>query len=179
MSKKNETTRRGFFWKAGAALSAPLALASAEAEPARRDENESLRERLARLEDERAIAALRRAYMERVNAGAHAAVAALFVDPEAARLDHDVRSLAAGALAEHDTVEIAADRRSASSTLLCAVDLETPIDEPGCTLVEMARLQGEGLLRRTEQFVLEQSYGKRRNGWKIERSVLRVRKLGV
>lgn len=54
----------------------------------------------------------------------------------------------------------------------CVVETETEIG-PNCTLVEMARQQGEGVLRRSEARVLESGCVKRDGVWKLTRAVFR------
>ena len=69
-------------------------------------------------------------------------------------------------------VEIAADRCTATSSVACTVLVESPIDAPGCTLVDMARAQGEGFVRSTARRVLEQSFVRRKGVWELESSRL-------
>jgi hypothetical protein len=166
------STRRLFFWKAGAALSAPLAAVAASASGGNVDDVESLKTRLAELENLNAIRDLHQAYARHVNARAHGEVAALFVEPSEVQLDATVCSLTADASGEGDIIELAVDRETAVARFHCVVQLEVPI-EPGCTLVEMARLQGDGFVRWSERRVLENIYVKRDGSWKIERSAYR------
>jgi hypothetical protein len=44
---------------------------------------------------------------------------------------------------------------------------------PNCPLVEMARQQGGGVVRRTEPSVIENKYVRRDGIWKIQRSAFR------
>jgi hypothetical protein len=71
---------------------------------------------------------------------------------------------------EHDAIEIAADRATATARTHCAVQMEEAIG-PNCTLVEMAREQGDGVLRREEKRVLVGAYVRVGGTWKIERLV--------
>ena len=160
------STRRGFLWKAGAALSAPLAAVATRAHAQVGDDQTALKARLARLEDLNAISDLNRRYARHANAGAHDEVARLFADPTRARLYGACR-FTADALG-HDVIEIAANGGTATSRLVCTAQIETPI-EPVTTLVEMARAQGGGVTTRTERGVLERAYVKRDGVWKIER----------
>ena len=50
---------------------------------------------------------------------------------------------------------------------------EAPIDEPGCTLVQMATAQGEGVVRRSERRMLEQTFVRIDGVWKIDATALR------
>jgi hypothetical protein len=164
------SARRGFLWKASAALAAPLAIGAASARaPGERDAS---RARLAQLEDVNAIRELTRSYVRHVNAGAHDEAAALF----AQRARADTRSaltLAADPLGGEDAIEIAASGATATARLHCTAQIETPI-EPVTPLVEMARAQGGGVLKRTERGVLEATYMKRDGRWKIERLAFRA-----
>jgi hypothetical protein len=69
---------------------------------------------------------------------------------------------------EHDVIEIATDGTTATAHTRCAVQTEAVIG-PNCTLVEMAREQGEGVLRRSEKRVLVSTYVKVSGTWKIDR----------
>lgn len=169
MNDKTVSTRRAFFSSAGAALSAPLAMTAASvASAAARPGDASADQRLAELEDVNAIRELNETYARHINAGAHDEAAALFVDARRAPVDDAVRTLSADRFGERDVVGLAADGTAATARIHCAVELETPI-EPGGTLVEMARLQGDGVVRRTERRVLEAAYRKVGGVWKIER----------
>ena len=162
------STRRRFFCKAGAALSAPLAMATAYASNDSADETETLKARLAELEDAKAISELHQTYARHVNAHTHEEVVKLFADPTAAPVDLSIRSLSADRFGEQDVIELAADRKTATAVIHCSVETETPI-EPSCPLVEMARQQGDGVVRRSERRVLENSYLKQDGVWKIKR----------
>jgi len=181
MNTDKVATRRRFFFGASAALAAPLAapLALAAAGPAAHavdaagsDDRDALAARLAALEDANAIRELQRAYLRHVNAGAHSAVAELFADATRARLDDAVRALAVEA-ADEVAIEIAADRRTATARMACIVRTEAAIDAPGCTLVDMARAQGEGVLRRSEPRRLEQAFVQQDGVWRIESALFR------
>lgn len=171
MKTKTVATRRRFFWQAGAALSAPLAVAATPAS-ARAEDGEALEARLAELEDQNAIRALSQTYARLMNARARDEVAELFADPSEANLDESIRSVSADRFGEPDVIEVAADRRTAAARMRCTVEIEIAIG-PSCPLVEMARQQGEGVLRRSEGCVLESTYVRRGGVWKIERSAFR------
>jgi len=147
-------TRRTFFGRAGAALLAPLAATTALAGEKRGDD---LATRLAALEDANAIRALLQRHAHDVNAGTRPAPAA------------DVRALN---LDPEGIVDVSSDD-TATARVGCGVELGTPI--PGAdTLVEMARLQGEGVVKRHERRVLVGSLLKRDGAWHIERVELRA-----
>lgn len=165
------STRRSFIRTAGAALSVPLASAAVAAPAAAGDD--PLKARLARLEDLEQIRALHQAYARHVNAGRHEAAAALFAEPAGAALDADVRSIAPDPSGEQDVIEIAPDRETATAVLHCMVQVERAIG-PSCPLVDMARQQGGGIIRRTARAVLENVYVRRDGVWQIQRVSSRV-----
>ncbi|MBN1237277.1 MAG: hypothetical protein JXB36_02190 [Gammaproteobacteria bacterium] len=169
MKSETSTTRRRFFFKAGAALSAPLAVAAAGTPGGDGENPAALEARLRRLEDVEAIRALSRRLARLVDAGARTDAARLFVEPAGAEIDDRVRGISLDE-SDRDQIEVSADR--ATARLHCTVRLETPI-EPRCPLVDMAAQQGGGIVRRTESGVLENVYVKRRGKWKIQRSVYR------
>jgi len=141
-------TRRSFFGHAGAALAAPLAATSALAAG-----SDDLAARLARLEDANAIRAL---------------LPALLGEPARLRLGTDVRSIAAD---HHETIDVADG--TASVRLDCTVERAMPIESCG-TLVEMARLQGDGIVKRTERRVLHGRFVKRNGIWEFDNAELRT-----
>jgi hypothetical protein len=166
MKTKSISTRRRFFLQAGAAMSVPLAAGGHATESGTADSVEKAR--LAALEDERAIRDLQRAYARLFNSGAHEEIRGLFVNPTAAHIDGSVRGLSPVGFGEHDAVEISPDRKTATARTHCAVHTETAIG-PSCTLVEMAREQGEGVLRQSEARVLVGRYARVAGAWKIDR----------
>ena len=139
-------TRRMFFGQAGAALAAPLAATGALAAANRGDDDVATR--LARLEDMNAIRAL---------------LPALLANPTRMALGADIRGIAADG---DDTIAVATDG-TATARVGCTVAAATPI-EGGGTLVEMARLQGDGLVVRSEHRVLASAFVKREGSWKFE-----------
>ena len=156
-------TRRSFFGHAGAALAAPLTATAALA--GEHDDGASdVAQRLAALEDVAAIRALQRRYVRLVGTGHGEDLAALFAEPRQASIDEHVRSAVADA---DDTIAVAANG-TATARVACTVETATPIQSCG-TLVEMARLQGDGIVRRSETRVLESTLVKHNGVWKIER----------
>ena len=170
MTRKNGSTRRSFIAIAGAAVAAPVAAAAATL-PGRM-EPDPLKMRLARLEDLNEIRGLNQAYFQRLAAGAHEEMAALFADPGSAAPDDDVRGLSPADFGERDVIDVAEDRESATARVHVTVHTEIAL-EPDCTLVEMARAQGEGVIRSSAFAVLEHRYVRRDGVWKIA-SVRRV-----
>ena len=185
MNTNTDSTRRRFLWTAGAALSAPLAVAGANVSPSSAEDDLSLEERLADLEDVKAIRELHQTYARLVNGRAHDEIdgrvndeidgrvndeiVKLFAVPSQAEIDEGIRSLSADRFGEEDVIELAADRGSATGRFHCTVQTETAIG-PSCTLVEMAREQGEGFVRRSQRSVIEAAYVKQAGVWKIRRA---------
>jgi hypothetical protein len=71
-----------------------------------------------------------------------------------------IRNVAAADLVSRILVEIAADRQTATGLMHCTVQIETVIG-PSCPLVEMARQQGGGVVKRSENGVFESAYVRR------------------
>lgn len=138
-------TRRSFIAVAGAALSAPVAAAAA-ALPGQ-IASDPMKMRLAHLEDVHEIRALNQAYL----------------------IERRMSGVSPADFGEHDVIEIAEDRQNASARLHVTVHTETPLDAD-CTLVEMAREQGEGIVRLSSPAVLEMTYGRRGSTWTILRT---------
>ena len=104
------------------------------------------------LDDVNAIRAVNQAYARHINAGAREEIAALFADPSDAQIDGGHRRSRRRRL-----WRAGCDRdRLRSSHSCCALiaDAEEIIG-PSCPLVEMAREQGGGLVRRTKRVVFE------------------------
>lgn len=146
----SSTSRRSFL-KTGALAAAPLAIAV----PASSQASDQSAARLARLEDERAIEALHRAWLRGADTGA----------------------LAPGlrAIASDDTrdgsLEFADDGQRAS--LRRPVMLEVESEFTGHSTVEqMARFQGQGFHRHARPAVLASEYVKDKHGWRLARAVL-------
>ena len=155
------TTRRTFF-SGVAALTAPLTASAAVTA----DRGDDLGARLAALEDAKAIRELQQTYARLLNAGERQQLAALFAEPARVRIDATVRNVLPDALA---TNEIAVEAGTATARLPCAVETATPIDDAG-TLTEMARLQGDGFIKRSERRVLVSSFVKRDGIWQFSKA---------
>ncbi|HET7608141.1 MAG TPA: hypothetical protein VFL84_05655 [Gammaproteobacteria bacterium] len=145
----NTTTRRRFFGGA-VVLATPLAASAAVT-------RDDIAARLAALEDASSIRALLRRHVLSINRRAGAA-------PET-----HVRSVA---LDDEATVDVASDG-TAAAQVLCTVQTAKPIAGDG-TLVEMARLQGDGVVKRSERRVLFGRFVKRNGVWALESAELRT-----
>ena len=146
---KGTTTRRKFFGGA-AMLAAPLAAGAAVA-------SDDLAARLAALEDANAIRALLRDWARGVVAGTAAAPT------------ENIYGFALDA----DVSITVAENGTATASVACVVETATPIDGNE-TLVEMARLQGDGIVRRVERRVLHGSFVKRDGCWHFASTELRA-----
>ncbi|HXX45561.1 MAG TPA: hypothetical protein VEJ38_12595 [Candidatus Acidoferrales bacterium] len=166
MSKDTNSTRRSFL-KHGAVLAAPIVAAT----PAAVLADDGLKARLVRLENEVAIRALHQTWLRQFSSGSGAVAMALFADTKNAGLDQTVRNIVADHTGEPDTIEIAADGKSASGRFQCAVDIVTAIPQD-CTLAQMAHAQGGGFVRRTERRILKVNYTKAGGAWAIAKAEL-------
>jgi hypothetical protein len=155
-------TRRSFL-KKGALLAVPLAAATA---PAAIVADDSLKSRLARLEDEAAIRNLHAAWLRQFNAADAKAAAHLMANSKSAASSEILRRIAPDHAAAPDAVDVASDGRSASGRCHCVVEIEAPIARDS-TLAQMAHAQGSGFLRRTERRVLRVTYAKSSGAWSI------------
>jgi hypothetical protein len=161
MTRKAASTRRSFIRKAGVALSVPLAAATAVV-PVHAATDEPLAARLAMLEDIDAIRALNQAFARQVSAGEGGA---LGIDPA-------IREVAVDDFGARDVTSVAPDRQTAVRLMYCTVEIETVIG-PSCPLVEMAREQGGGFVRRFESGVFQHEYLKRDGMWTRHRITYR------
>jgi hypothetical protein len=139
---KNKPTRRTFFSQAGAALAVPLAAAGTGAADGNREDATT------RLEDMNAIRAL---------------LPTLLAKPARMALDASVRSVVAEG---GDSIAFALDG-TATARLDCTVEAAAPIETDG-TLVEMARLQGDGFVLRSERRVLLTAFVKNDGRWQFK-----------
>jgi hypothetical protein len=200
-SSKPNTGRRSFLWKAGAAMTAAAAaLVPGMAKPSagKTTEAETLARRLGMLEDKQAIRALHQTYEALLDSGNYEKLPGLFTEDAAvvfnggvfkgkssvARLYRDYfragltgrkLGLAPGIEAAPETVTVAGDRKSAKAQFPYSIQVGVPM-QSGSSLVQMARLQGEGIVKWCESGIYELSYTKCRKdgGWKITKLEYRV-----
>lgn len=162
MSETHMATDRRSFLKTGAIVAAPLA-AAAPISVLARDDSAA---KLARLEDERAIEALQRRFVRYLNGAGECGEIALSSD--AVELGEGLRSIAEHS--GHDAeIELAEDGLSARVRCGCKVERETAFTGD-TTLERMARFQGQGSHRRSEERVLATDYVKHAEGWRIARA---------
>lgn len=163
------SSRRRFFAKAGAALSAPLAvgatsLAGAGTERSRASTAEQT-------DDIRRIGELVQNLAHHLNAGDRRRLDDLFVDATAIDGLHQVRSLSPARFDSIGADKVDLAGHSAMLRLPCSVALESDLDVEG-TLADMARLQGNALSRRTEQRLLTAELVKDAAQWRFRRVAL-------
>ncbi|HEY1125460.1 MAG TPA: nuclear transport factor 2 family protein [Sphingobium sp.] len=162
MSEESKSTRRSFL-KGGAIVVAPLATIGVPAAAALAGDGD--RDKLARLQDEKAIRDLHASWLRQVNSGNYAAAARLYADDKASCALAGIASVAADQDAEG--LEFARDGKHASATYAAHIEVETAI-APDHTLAQMLHAQGEGMVRTSEQRMLKADYVRTPDGgWAI------------
>jgi hypothetical protein len=150
MTMDKPATDRRSFLKTGALAAAPLAVAVPTAAFATDDGSKA---KLARFEDERAIAALHRDALRQVDRGERAlapGLSALVGDPA-----HELE------------IAFADNGRRANCRRACTASFRTEFTGAS-TIEQMHRLQGQGRHEHEEARVLITEYVKRKDGWAIE-----------
>ncbi len=161
MSAPATSSRRSFL-KGGAVAAAPLAAAIRVGAMAESEH----KARAQRLQDEGEIRALHQAWLRKLATGQDASV--LFADATTAKLPRTVRGVAADHAGAADRIEVTADGLRASGRFAALVDLETELPRD-TTLAQMAHVQGEGVVRASERWMLHASYLKANGAWAIAR----------
>jgi hypothetical protein len=146
------TTDRRAFLKHSALVAAPIAAAAVPAGAALADDGSAAR--LARIEDERAIEALHRAFLRagapKLKAGKGRTVKRIEPDPEA----------------DPAPVEFADDGKRATARYRCSVELATH-HQGHTTIEQMARLQGNAVDVRRKRCVIVAEYHKEGGHWAL------------
>jgi hypothetical protein len=187
-SLKQLNGRRSFIWKAGAAMSAVVASAvSGISKPAGRADGSK---------DANAVRMLHRTYESLIDKGRYEEALDLFADKAEAVFNGGIFAGKRGGLRrlyfenfsagmtgkkieppasfepdparDLDIVEVAPDGKTASGRFPYSMQVGTPI-EGNSSLLEMARLHGEGIAKRWEGGICEASYLKVGESWKIRR----------
>lgn len=161
-SKLSATDRRSFL-KTGALVTAPLAAVAIPAAALAADDGS--RAKLARLEDERAIEALRRTVLRKINGDAAKDCGEFVASADAIELDEGLRSIAEDPV-EEPALTLSDDGARATSRQACRVELETALTG-NTTLERMARFQGQGSHRTSEKRMLLTDYVKQNGEWKL------------
>jgi hypothetical protein len=138
-------------------MSAPAAFVAAGEPP--RAATGALEARVAALEDEIELRRLAAKLVQQINGGSRDVLEA-----GSAELREIV---AADVEATCSSAVIPSDRRAARVRLPCTVCFDEPIDAPGSSLVDMARLQGEGVLPRLEARMLEAHCERTGGRWRL------------
>lgn len=146
------TTNRRAFLKSSALIAAPLAAVAAPATAFAADDSAA---RLARIEDERAIETLHRAFLKD-----GAKLRGL------AREGEMLRALAADPEADPAAISFAADGKSASARHSCSAQIATEFDG-STTLEQMARLQGNAAMLRSKRCTILAEYRKQGGEWAL------------
>lgn len=198
---KPETGRRSFLWKAGAAMTAAAAAVvpgMAKAGAGKNTEAETLAHKLAVLEEEKALRSLLRTYETLLDSGSYEEIAGLFDEDAEVVFNGGIfkgksgvdrlyrghfaagrtgRKLgpAPGIEAAPEIITVSEDRTSAKVQLPYSIQIGAPM-QPDSSLVQMARLQGEGIVKWCESGVYDISCAKcRKSGdWKIAKLEYRV-----
>lgn len=160
MHTKNLTDRRSFL-KSGAVVAAPLAIIA----PAAVMADDGSRAKLARLEDERAIAALTRDFLRQFTGDAAAQCRALLADNCAISLTPGVQRISAITAIE-DVLLLDDSGTSASASLSCTAH-EAHLFEGDTTIERILRWQGDGIHHTQQERALDLAFSKGRGGWKI------------
>ncbi len=187
--------RRSFIWKVTAGVSTALASAvAARAEPRSVDHPALLK--VALLEEERVLRLLHQSFEQAMDSGLHEEVIGMFADDAAVVFNGGVFRRSKGisrlfrdhfqpgksgrrmepapgfelaADQQRDSVEVAADRRSAKAAFTYSIQVGAPL-ESVTSLASMARLHGEGVQTWWEGGVYDISYRKEaEGGWQINR----------
>ncbi len=196
IKEQTDKSRRSFMWKVGAGMSAVLA-ASVPAVAKSIDSDDSLKRRVAALEDEKKIRSLHQAYENLIDRGEYSDALDLFTEDaeivfngglfkgkksgiKRLLCDH-FRSGRTGKKMEpapgfelsqdqhRDIVKISKDQESADAMFTYSIQVGAPI-ESDSLLVKMAKLQGEGVRKWWEGGVYKLSCVKsgREGAWKIK-----------
>ena len=160
----NATTDRRSFLKTGSIIAAPLAMAA----PVAAFADDGSRAKLARLEDERAIEALRRKFVRYLNGTAECGE--FIASSDAVELGEGVRAIAED-LGREAQLTLADDGLTATARSACRVERETDFTGDS-TLEQMARFQGQGSHRFEEHATLATEFVKGKDGWRIARARL-------
>jgi hypothetical protein len=160
-----------------------------------KDQIERLSDRIGSLEDAETIRKMHQAYQSRLDQGLYEEVADLFADDaevvyngglfagkEGIRrlyCDHFASGLTGRKIEpapgfgsdpaqQRDVIEVASDRKSAVGRFPYSMQVGTPMTG-NSSLVDMARLQGEGIVKWWESGIQEAAYVKSGNTWKIRK----------
>jgi hypothetical protein len=190
--KQPNADRRSFIRKTGAALSAVLATAVAGISKSKTDEDPAgrLSARLGILEDANAVRTLYQSYESYLDQGMYEEIVNLFADDGEVYFngglfsgkEKGIRRLYLGQFGEgltgkkvepapgqqRETIEVATDRKYAKAHFPFSIRVGIPLG-PESTLVQMARLQGQGIVHWWESGICKSSYVRVGDVWKIRK----------
>jgi hypothetical protein len=165
-----------------------------------KDQLDHLSHRIGSLEDANAIRRLHQSYESHLDQGLYEEVAGMFAEDAEVIFNgglfagkDGIRRLYCGHFAsgrtgkklesapgsevdpsqQHDIVEVAGDRKTATGQFPYSMQVGTPMTGDS-SLVEMARLQGEGIVQWQESGIHDIAYVKKDNRWEIRRLEYRV-----
>jgi hypothetical protein len=200
VQKQTDAGRRSFMWKVGAGMSAVLAAAvpgyaKTVFSSDKKTSIDDLAKQVANLKIEKSINELHKQYEELLDKGRYSEIPGMFTDNAEVIFNGGVfkgnsgikrlfcncfASGMTGKRIDHapgfelkpeqkNMIEIAPDQKSAKARFIYSIQVGAPIDSDS-VLVQMARLQGEGIRKWWEGGVYELSYvNDAAKGWKIAR----------
>jgi len=192
-SPKPDAGRRSFIWKTGAAVTAALASAAVGVSKSKTDDANPLQI----LEDMNAIRNLHKTYETRLDKGMYEEVVSLFSEDaevfynggiftgrkgvQRLYVDHFSRGVTGKRIEpapgfqteEQETIEVVSNRKTAKARFHFSMQVGEPMTG-NSSLVELARLQGGGIVKWWEGGICEASYVKVGESWKIRRLEYRV-----
>jgi hypothetical protein len=187
-SPKPDAGRRSFIRKTGAAMTAVLASAAVGVSKSKTDAADPLQI----LEDMNAIRNLHKTYETRLDKGMYEEVVSLFSEDaevfynggifkgrkgvQRLYVDHFSRGVTGKRIEpapgfqpeQQETIEVAPDRKTAKARFPYSIQVGEPMTA-NSSLVEMARLQGEGIVKWWEGGIYEAAYVKLGESWRIKR----------
>lgn len=156
----SSTDRRNFL-KVGALAATPVVMLA----PAAAFADDGAHARLARLEDEKAIADLTRAFLRRFNGKNAAACGEFVASSDAICFEGDLRSVAED-MGEDAEIELTADGSGATYRRACTIERSTDF-AGNSTTEKMARFQGQSGATHRQPGLLDAQFARTVEGWKI------------
>lgn len=162
MGKTTQTSRRSFL-KSGALVAAPVAAIGVPVAALAADGSKAA---LTRLQDERAIDMLNRDFLRAFNQSGAKGTANLFAGRKAPKIAEGINRLSMDMAEVPKSFAIAADGTSAAARFECTVEMTEALEGQE-TIVQMARLQGNGAGTHSARKTLSAQYAKSGDDWLI------------
>lgn len=162
MGKTTQTSRRSFL-KTGVLVAAPVAAIGVPAAALAADGSKAA---LTRLQDERAIDMLNRDFLRAFNQSGAEGTAKLFAGRKAPNIANEINRLSLDLAEAPESFAIAADGTSATARFGCDVEMAAALEGQE-TIVQMARLQGNGAGAHSSRRTLSADYTKSGGDWLI------------